>query len=981
MTNEQANVKVTLNSQEAQRELENLQGKMKRLIALKKKAEEQGDVQGYKRIDGELKKVNREANKLVREHQDLDRIIKNISGASINDLRKAQRALTAQTNKLNRNTDEYVKKKAQLKLVRNEIAKVNAEYRSQGSFISRAATGLNKYFSIITAGAASFAGLILGARNAINSFNEFEETVSNLRALTGLGAEEMKYLEDQAKKTSVETIEGGVRIKQSAKDIVDAYTLVGSKRPELLKNKEALHEVTREAIILSEAAKMELGPAAGALAITMNQFELSADKARMVINSLAAGSQAGAGNIEYISQAIEKAGTTFNIMGLSVEQTVGAIETIAPFFSEASEAGNTLDKTLLQMRKNNIGYQSGVFNLNDAILELEQRFANGETAVDLFGVRHAKAAELLVKNKDEFNRYTQAVTGTNKAIEQASVNTDNNNAKLAQARNRIALVKMELGEKLSPVYASIISKSSLMLKLIGSLVDIFTKYGHIILISTAAIVGYAIAVKLAARWDSIHYGLLVAQNTVKKTAAFLTGVLTGKIKLATVAQKAWNLVQKANPIGLIGGLIAGAIVAIVAFTKKVDSLTAAQKALNDVEKAAKQNIVEQKLEIESLLRTAKNEKLSLDQRKEALKELNKISPEYFGNLTLEKLNTQEAEEATRNYTNALLEQARVEAAKEKLIELEKERIDALTEGTDSQLSFFEKIKKGYTVAGAAVDLLGKRESTIRKEQQWGAEKANQAAANYNKTKEALIGIIDKETEAIKNQKKETVDQDETEIDSAIPSGNFEPTKKALESAFTQEQNILKQQFLEKKLTQSEFNQEMYSLELAHLTAMRELYRRHGEDVISIEGQIIDKKMAWQSQFEKMMETSSQLTEKITQDERKMFADIDKEMDKHLDDYTKNLDKETQAVIEAKIKEKKAYEAARDAAIFAAVESGMAAVENAETIKEAGKAILNMIHLLMLMKMVFLSVKPVSLWLIGVIKKTVAALNIDVLMFV
>jgi len=66
MVNEQANVKVTLNSQEAQRELEKLQGEMKRLISLKKKAEEQGDVQGYKRIDKELKKVNREANKLVR---------------------------------------------------------------------------------------------------------------------------------------------------------------------------------------------------------------------------------------------------------------------------------------------------------------------------------------------------------------------------------------------------------------------------------------------------------------------------------------------------------------------------------------------------------------------------------------------------------------------------------------------------------------------------------------------------------------------------------------------------------------------------------------------------------------------------------------------------------------------------------------------------------------------------------------------------
>jgi len=93
MTNDHANVKVTRDTQEAQRELEKLKGEMKRLIALKKKEEETGDVEGYKRIDKELKKVNCEANKLVSEHRELDRIIKNINGASVNELRQAQRDL------------------------------------------------------------------------------------------------------------------------------------------------------------------------------------------------------------------------------------------------------------------------------------------------------------------------------------------------------------------------------------------------------------------------------------------------------------------------------------------------------------------------------------------------------------------------------------------------------------------------------------------------------------------------------------------------------------------------------------------------------------------------------------------------------------------------------------------------------------------------------------------------------------------------
>lgn len=127
MVNEQANVKVTLNSQEAQRELGELQGEMRRLIALKTKAEKAGDVTGWKKIDAELKKVNKQANKLKRENQDIEKTLKNLNGASLNDLLKAKRQLTSQVNKLNRNTDEYAKKSKQLKAVKNEISGIYKE--------------------------------------------------------------------------------------------------------------------------------------------------------------------------------------------------------------------------------------------------------------------------------------------------------------------------------------------------------------------------------------------------------------------------------------------------------------------------------------------------------------------------------------------------------------------------------------------------------------------------------------------------------------------------------------------------------------------------------------------------------------------------------------------------------------------------------------------------------------------------------------
>lgn len=125
--------------------------------------------------------------------------------------------------------------------------------------------------------------------------------------------------------------------------------------------------------------------------------------------------------------------------------------------------------------------------------------------------------------------------------------------------------------------------------------------------------------------------------------------------------------------------------------------------------------------------------------------------------------------------------------------------------------------------------------------------------------------------------------------------------------------------------------------------MRELYQKHGEDFLLIEGQIIDKKTAWQEQFTVMMALSSELTRKITEDERRMFADIDAEMSEHLDNYIQNLDEEIKATIKAGIEKTEVREAEKEAALLASFETGMAAVENAKTVEEAGKAILNVIR--------------------------------------
>ena len=84
---------------------------------------------------------------------------------------------------------------------------------------------------------------------------EFEKSLSSLRSLTGVSVQELNYFRAEAIKMAMDST-------QSAVAMVDAYKLIGSQMPELLKNKEALSATARAAVTLAEAAEIDVPTAA-----------------------------------------------------------------------------------------------------------------------------------------------------------------------------------------------------------------------------------------------------------------------------------------------------------------------------------------------------------------------------------------------------------------------------------------------------------------------------------------------------------------------------------------------------------------------------------------------------------------------------------------------------------------------------------------------------------------------------------------------
>lgn len=317
--------------------------------------------------------------------------------------------------------DKFKKKSSGLY---SQIAAVSGKIDALGGGVTRFAGSLAK----MAVGATAAMGVSTALSDIVQKSMDFEKSMSSLKALTGVSAEEMEYFQRQA-------IKLGSTSTQTASQVVEAFQLIGSQQPELLKNKEALAEVTKQAIILAEASGMDVPEAARALSGSINQMGESADKAGEYINILAAASQAGSADIPYLTKAIERSGGAASSVGVRYNELVAAIEAIAPKVTEASEAGTYLRNIFLTLEaSSDQKLKPSVVGLTAALENLAAKNLNATQMTKMFGKENVTAALAIVNAKDEYKKYVDAITGTNTALEQQKINNDN----LAGAVNNVS---------------------------------------------------------------------------------------------------------------------------------------------------------------------------------------------------------------------------------------------------------------------------------------------------------------------------------------------------------------------------------------------------------------------------------------------------------------------------------------------------------------------------------------------------------------
>ena len=291
--------------------------------------------------------------------------------------------------------------------------------------------------------AVNFNAIVDGARNATELISNismpginFETTVADLSAITGIVGKELDGLTERARET-------GISSGLGARGSTEAYKLLASQIEVSKIGVTGLNMLHGDTIKLAQASGIEMSAAANAMAGTINQFGLQASESNRVINVLAAGSKYGAAEIPELAQSFKVVGAAANAAGLTIEQTAGAVEVLSKNNLKGAEAGTSLRNIILKMQTQ-LGVDFSKTSLSTALDGLKPKLKDASYLSKLFGMENIAAAQFLITNAAAVDEMTQKVTGTNVAQEQAAINTSTVAFKMAQWRAQIDDVKIGL---------------------------------------------------------------------------------------------------------------------------------------------------------------------------------------------------------------------------------------------------------------------------------------------------------------------------------------------------------------------------------------------------------------------------------------------------------------------------------------------------------------------------------------------------------
>jgi TP901 family phage tail tape measure protein len=737
ITDERIKLTIEVNGNEAQKELLNLEKATRKLTEEnvqyrleKKRLEAQGkkDTAEYKLLTASIKQntITITANKA--KMAELQKEI-GLTGLTMTQLRQKATILRSTLSNMVPGSADFQRYTNDLRQVNARIGELSGRAQTARFSLGGLADGFNRYQALAFSFVATLTGVALSIQKILDINGKLSDAQSDVQKTTGLTKIEV----DELTKSF-----GLMKTRTARVELLGLATEAGRLGIEGTENVRAFVEQANKLKValgddLSDEAIREVGKMVNVYKVgeaTGKDFAGSMDALGSSINEVAAS---GANQAGYLVDYLKRQAGIASQTKLSAADNIGYAATFDEIGQSVEVSATAMNKVWMDMFENPEQYAKIAkmsikdFNTllqtdgNEAMIKFLEGLKgnNGGLAVmldklkdlDVGGTRGVQALSALANNT-EILRDRQLTS--NQALIEATSLTDeytlkNNN--LAATLEK--LQKYFMGLFSSEAFVTWLSDSvDWIAKFIGATEDAdgsVTRWKEkligflkILTITVTGFLSYRAALQLVLLYQngltSSTYLLNLAQKANALSGGTLKAIylglqyiyytLTLQTERATIAQNAFNLATKANPIGLIVALLAAATTAYFLYNKEIDVAVKKQALLNDIRIEANASVEKEKESLEKLLIIARDETQSKENRLNAIERINEISPEYLNNLTLETINTLEAKKAIDAYILSLDRKAMKEAFAVKRGEIQKKVNDAKADKEKRQYGGF-----------------------------------------------------------------------------------------------------------------------------------------------------------------------------------------------------------------------------------------------------------------------------------------------------
>lgn len=471
--------------------------------------------------------------------------------------------------KMSANMDAFASK-AEVGLAKSERA-----FRKMTPALGEASRQMLSMVGTAAMVSAAVGGIVFSGK-AIMSY---EDAIASLSAITGTTGKTLDVFKSKIKEVAIIT-------KSSSIEVANAFTQIGNNNPALLKDANALAEVTKQSIILAKAAKMELAPAADYLTSIMNQFNTPANQAKKVIDLLAGGMVIGSTDINAVSDAIVRfGGVASQVSGLKLPEAVTMIETISDKMKDPEKVGTQFrnmflimsnirgqdPKALKDLKQTGVNMAiiaSKTTPLIDKLKELQKLASRPGALEHVFGKENMQSIIPLLAATDKYEKQLKQLTQSEEAHNAAQKMADKNYATLSKMietlKNKFVTwitTSDEAARALEMVKMGLIflaNNITTIIKVLGVAIGFFTAWWMAMkLVSIYLILTKSIAATLFLV-DMLKY--------IAATRGITIAMAAWEVVLASV-----NALMLANPIGLVIVAIAAIAAAIYSVIKYWDT--------------------------------------------------------------------------------------------------------------------------------------------------------------------------------------------------------------------------------------------------------------------------------------------------------------------------------------------------------------------------------------------------------------------------